>query len=180
MKTHHFPENSNWKGFTLIEILVVIAIIAVLATITVQGLGFYQKKSKENKSTVFVASVSQALDSYRSDEGSYPQDGADGSDTSSEVLYESLFGDLDGDGQPDDGATIYLDTLNPGASRASLNVEEAGGSYTLVDGFKNPLYYRAPGEQNPATEFDLWSAGVDGETNISNSGDETRDDINNW
>lgn len=162
------------------EILVVIAIIAVLATMTVGGLGFYKKKAAENKTKVFVASVSRALDDYRSDEGSYPDDGADGSDTSSAILYEVLFGDADGDGEPDEDATIYLDMLNPSSTGSALNVKEDSGDYVLIDGFKNALRYRAPGEQNPGTEFDLWSAGPDGETNIGNSGDDTRDDIKNW
>lgn len=156
------------------------AIIAVLATMTVGGLGYYQRKAKESKTQVFVASVSRALDDYRSDEGSYPTDGADGSEASSAILYESLFGDADNDGTPDTDATIYLDMLNPSAKGPALNVKEDGGVYVLVDGFKNPLRYRAPGEQNPGADFDLWSAGPDGETSTSNSGDDTKDDIDNW
>jgi len=160
------------------EVLVVIAIIAVLATMTVGGLGFYKRKAAENRTQVFVASVSQALSDYHSDSGVYPEDGADGSDASSAILYEVLFGDADADGESDDGATIYLDTLNPSSTGPAKNVDLDGGDYVLIDGWKNPLYYRAPGEQNP--DFDLWSAGFDGETSDGNTGDETRDDIDNW
>ncbi len=180
MKVHHFTKGNSSKGFTLIEILVVMAIIAVLATVVVGSIGFYQNKTKDNKGKVLVASVSQALDSYRLDEGEYPEMGADGSEMSSAILYDTLFGDSDGDGIADDDATIYLDTLNPNGNTAALNVEESGDGYILVDGFKNPLRYRAPGQQNPGSEFDLWSAGLDGETNANNSGDETRDDVTNW
>ena len=180
MKTYHLSTRGSAKGFTMVEILVVIAVIAILATMTVGGLSFYQQKAKESRTEIFVASVSRALDDYRSDEGSYPDDGADGSETSTAVLYEVLFGDDDGDGQPDPDATIYLETLNPSSKGAALNVRLDGGDYILVDGFKSPLRYRAPGEQNVGSEFDLWSAGLDGETNLSNSGDETKDDLDNW
>ena len=158
----------------------VVAIIAVLATITVFGLGFYNRKAAQSKSKIFVASVSQALDDYRSDEGSYPTTGADGGESSSTILYEELFGDADGDGETDAGLTAYLDSLDPSITGKAANVQEDGGTYLLIDGFKNPLRYRAPGEQNPGTEFDLWSVGFDGETSLSNSTDDTRDDITNW
>ena len=180
MNTHHSTAKYKRSGFTLVEILVVIVIIGILAAITVGGVGFYNKKAAQSKTQVFVASVSRALGEYRSDEGQYPTDGADGSERSSEILYETLFGDANGDGDSDENATIYLDTFNPTLSGPALNVREKSNSYTLIDGFQNPLRYRAPGEQNPATEFDLWSAGIDGETDLGNTGDDTKDDVVNW
>ena len=50
------------RGFTLIEIIVVVSIIAVLATMTVGGLSFYKRKAAENKTKGCIGSVSRALD----------------------------------------------------------------------------------------------------------------------
>ena len=178
MKFHRKASHQLKQGFTLLEVLVVIAIIAVLASITVGGIGFYKRKAAESKTEVFIASVSQALDEYKSDEGVYPTDGADGSEGSSSVVYEALYGDADGDGEVDDDAEAYLATLNPNSTGPALNVQESDGSYVLMDGWKNELRYRSPGDQNP--DFDLWSAGADMETNLANDGDDAKDDIDNW
>lgn len=178
MKTHQLFRNKSAHGFTLIEIMVVIAIILVLASMTIGGLSYYKRKAAESRTEVFIASVSRALDEYRADEGNYPTDGADGSNTSSAVLYDELYGDRDGDGVPDDDATVYLDALNPSSQGSALNVEAAsGGTYYVVDGWGGRLHYLSPGEQNPSTEFDLWSYGNDGSSGTEK---EKKDDIDNW
>jgi len=180
MNTHHSPTSSRYRGFTLVEVLVVIVIIGVLAAMSVQGVGFFKRKSAESRTEVFVASVSRALDEYRSDEGEYPKQGADGSEFSSDILYETLFGDFDGNDETDSDETVYLNTINPSAKGTARNVKEHKGGYVLIDGFGNPLRYRAPGDQNPGNAVDVWSAGFDGETDLSNRGDVTKDDIDNW
>ncbi|MBK1829623.1 prepilin-type N-terminal cleavage/methylation domain-containing protein [Verrucomicrobiaceae bacterium R5-34] len=187
MKVKHSSSRSSVGGFTLVEIIVVIAIIAVLATMTVGGLSFYKQKAAENKTKVFIASVSRALDEYHSDFNEYPEETASDLDDSTEILYRELYGDgadvnvgTGGagttDGSPDEGATVYLDALNPNLAGSQKNVEESGGEYFLIDGFRNRLRYRndpnSPDMQNP--DYDLWSAGRDGDD------DEEKDNIDNW
>lgn len=182
MKSQQQFAKNPVRGFTLIELMVVVAIILVLASMTIGGLSFYKRKAAESKTEVFIASVSRALDEYRSDEGKYPTDAStNGNDKSSFLVYKELYGDRDGNGEPDDDAAVYLNSLNPSSQGSALNVETAGsGTYYLIDGWGSRLRYRSPGEQNPATEFDLWSAGHDGQTNENNQGEATRDDIDNW
>ena len=59
-------------AFTLLEILTVIAIIAVLASLTLGGMSYYDQKMKYSRTEVLIASIERALEDYKSDNGSYP------------------------------------------------------------------------------------------------------------
>ncbi|HEY2662981.1 MAG TPA: type II secretion system major pseudopilin GspG [Candidatus Binataceae bacterium] len=59
-------------GFTLIEIMVVILILGLLATIVVQSLRGATDKAKRTKATADLAELKTALDRYYLDSGSYP------------------------------------------------------------------------------------------------------------
>jgi general secretion pathway protein G len=59
-------------GFTLIEIMVVIAIIGLLATLVVQSLRGATDKAKRTKAMADIAELKTALDRYYIDNGSYP------------------------------------------------------------------------------------------------------------
>jgi general secretion pathway protein G len=59
-------------GFTLIELMVVILIIGLLATIVVQNLRSATDKAKRVKAQADVAQIKSALDRYYLDAGSYP------------------------------------------------------------------------------------------------------------
>src|SRR5713226_9182638 len=60
------------EGFTLIEIMVVIAIIGLLATLVVQNLRGATDKAKRTKAMADIAELKTALDRYYIDNGSYP------------------------------------------------------------------------------------------------------------
>ena len=62
----------NRFGFTLIEILVVIAIIAVLAGILLAALSGVQKAAKKTKTTTLMQSFGRACDEFALDHGRYP------------------------------------------------------------------------------------------------------------
>lgn len=60
------------RGFTLIEILVVIAIIAVLAGLLLAALSGVQKAAKRTKTTSLMQSFARACDEFALDHGRYP------------------------------------------------------------------------------------------------------------
>jgi general secretion pathway protein G len=60
------------EGFTLIEIMVVILILGLLATLVVQSLRGATDKAKRTKAMADIAELKTALDRYYIDNGSYP------------------------------------------------------------------------------------------------------------
>jgi general secretion pathway protein G len=60
------------KGFTLIELMVVILIIGLLATIVVQNLRGATDRAKRVKAEADISALKTALDRYYLDNGSYP------------------------------------------------------------------------------------------------------------
>src|SRR5260370_33791429 len=62
----------NQDGFTLIEIMVVILILGLLATIVVQSLRGAADKAKRTKAQADLAEIKTALDRYYLDNGYYP------------------------------------------------------------------------------------------------------------
>lgn len=182
MKVH--LRKSRQKGrfgpaFTLIELMVVIAIILVLATFVVGGMGWYKRKAAVGKTTVLLGSISRALEEYRLENGAFPT--GDGGDKSTEEVFAALYGDADKDGSPDDGATVYLNVLDPNLTGNKQNVISSGGSYIIIDAWGEAYRYQSPGDMNPQDDFDLWSFGPDGKGG-PNSGTkrERSDDIKNW
>ncbi len=65
--------NLKYLGFTLIELMIVIVIIAILATI---GLVMYtnvQRSARDSKRIQDINAIQNALEQYRAFNGSYPQ-----------------------------------------------------------------------------------------------------------
>ncbi len=63
---------SNASGFTLVELLVVMVIIGLLATLVAPGLFKQFGKGQHEAAKAQVASIEQGLDKFRLDTGRYP------------------------------------------------------------------------------------------------------------
>lgn len=59
-------------GFTLIEIMVVIIILGLLATLVIPNITGYTEKAKREKARADLASLEGALDLFKADNGFYP------------------------------------------------------------------------------------------------------------
>lgn len=77
------------NGFTLIEVLVAVTIIAVLVSIGVVSYGSVNKRSRDAKRKGDVEQLRSALEMYRSDNGYYPNAGS-GSWTDASSLSTTL------------------------------------------------------------------------------------------
>jgi prepilin-type N-terminal cleavage/methylation domain-containing protein len=64
------------RGFTLIEILVVVAMLAVLAAIVILNLSAFVGRGKAAACETDLASVQTAVDAYYNENGAYPWSGA--------------------------------------------------------------------------------------------------------
>ncbi len=175
------------RGFSLVEILTVIAIILVLATIIIGALGAVKKTQAKKETSVRLARLKLGIETYASDNnGQYPI----GDDALSGPVYEALSGDFTGNGisrgQEPEGEIYWPELLN---LKSGL-VRRVGGKLLVVDAYLNSFRYRSgvdlqgepvPEARNPL-EFDAWSVGADGLPNDPNvdsnlQSDETKDDI---
>ena len=64
---------SHRSGFTLIEILIVVSIIGMLASIVLVGLGSFRSRGRDARRAADLREVQNALELYNEKQGSYPQ-----------------------------------------------------------------------------------------------------------
>lgn len=62
----------SMSGFTLVELAIVIAVIAVLAIITITAYGGIQQRNRDTKRLTDMNNIVKAIDLYRGETGSYP------------------------------------------------------------------------------------------------------------
>lgn len=131
------PSNTNHptpreRGFTLIELMVVVVIIGLLATVVVVNVLPSQDRAMTEKARADVALLEQALEMYRLDQLSYPS-----VDQGLEALVDAPNG-----------------VANPERYRPGGYIKRLPS-----DPWGNPYQYVQPGESRP---FDLYSLGADG------------------
>jgi general secretion pathway protein G len=127
--------NSSRQGFTLIEILVVITVIAILASLVTPMVFRNVGDAKSSAARAQVEIFGLALDAYRLDNDYYP---------STPQGLEALRRLPAGEPAARNWRGPYLKKAVP------------------LDPYGRPYVYRSPGEVNPDS-YDLLSAGRDGE-----------------
>jgi len=65
-------DHERQKGFTLLEIMVVIVILGLLASLTIPSLMGNKEKADKQKAASDIVALENALDMYRLDNGRYP------------------------------------------------------------------------------------------------------------
>lgn len=62
----------QWRGFTIVELLIVIVVIAILATITIVAFNGVQDRAHYSAMQQDFAKLHKALEMYKVDHGEYP------------------------------------------------------------------------------------------------------------
>ncbi len=127
-------------GFTLIEVLLVVAILVILASVVVLNYSSFRLKSQKGKAKLDITALETACEAYAMDVGMYP---------STQAGLSALVqppGDLP---SPDKwGPEPYLKKGIP------------------QDPWDRPYQYQCPGARNTGS-FDIWTVSPDG-TEIGN------------
>ena len=121
------------RGFTLLEIMVVIVILGILASIVVPNLMGNKEKADRQKAVTDIVALENALDMYKLDNSRYP---------TTEQGLEALVTKPSGDPEPRN----YRD----GGYIKRLPKDPWGNNYQLM----------SPGEHG---KIDVFSMGLDGE-----------------
>jgi len=66
--------NTSTKGFTIVELLIVIVVIAILAAISIVAYNGIQQRARNAQVTAGASAYNKALESYKVVSGSYPTD----------------------------------------------------------------------------------------------------------
>jgi prepilin-type N-terminal cleavage/methylation domain-containing protein len=66
------------KGFTLVELLVVITIIGILSNIGISTFSSAQQKTRDAKRKAYLKQIADAFEAYHNDKGQYPADNGSG------------------------------------------------------------------------------------------------------
>jgi type II secretory pathway pseudopilin PulG len=177
------PRPAPFHAFTVVELLVVMAIIIILAGLILATSGYVQKKGARSRAEAEIAAISAALENYKADNGIYPrsadtdtldarihfnsdpQSGTTEYRQASTYLFTQLSG-LKADQTAIAGAKSYF-TFKPQLMGGTTN---GSGTITyLRDPFGNSYGYSTAGAKYAETSppppspagynptFDLWS-----------------------
>ena len=160
------------RHFTLIELLTVIAIIAILAGLTFGGLNYASSKAARDKTLSIMLEFEDALENYKKDYGVYPI-----CKTAAEVDFTHS-----------ESNTTWDKFTNYTANKRKRPYME-GADGKLRDAYGNAFFYQYPNDVDSrnTNKFALWSVGDDeyhgdkktnSANNVAKAGE--GDDICNW
>ena len=171
------------RGFTLTELLVVVLIIAVLTGLILSISSYAHTKGQMARAQSEIAAMSAALESYKADNGMYPENTA--TDTlnartntsaepvasgtfsmglyaaSSQYLYGQLSGDMSYDQQVTAGAKVYMmfppRMLMTKGVAVGYIVDPFGFSYGYSTAYQGQVGAGKTPTEGYNPTYDLWS-----------------------
>jgi general secretion pathway protein G len=142
-------KHSKTSAFTLIELLIVIAIISVLAGLVLGAASSVQKKGARSRAEAEIAAIGAALESYKADNGDYP---LGTNSNNSLVLVASLMP------SPSVGGKVYYEFKSKWTNATLGALDPFGNAYGYI--------YTNGSPNNGTNNYDLWStAGGSANTN---------------
>ena len=149
------------RRFTLVEILAVLAILAMLMGIGVGVYSLTMSKAKRAKTEALIKRIEVALEAFKTKYGYYPQTEAVGNN--------HFYLDLDNkqgtspSWDNTDGSLTYFKKLidYESINNSAVILFGVSNNKIIVDAWGFPIYYKCPGAKNTGS-FDLASPGPDG------------------
>lgn len=155
------------RGFTLIEVMVTVTIIALLSVMVISGYGQQQRRARDARRIADGGSVGIAIESYKAANGSYPNS------TVANYTYKNIAGvplDVAGDNV---NGTVLEKSLNDLVTQGLINTlpkDPKGVAITGVDSDDPPFcltYSYKSNVTDPGMGNDLaaeWAASHPGQT----------------
>jgi prepilin-type N-terminal cleavage/methylation domain-containing protein len=154
------------NGFTLVELMVVIAILAILSSFIISTVVIVRKKAKVRETEIYLQIIEMAATNYNQDHRDFP-------------------GGSKLTGTPSETSAILFDGLTNGTGRMAPYLKEdnvpiviVDGKKVFVDSWRNPIAYKHPSaymhRPPKADSIRLYSAGPDGNF------EKEDDNIVNW
>ena len=130
-----FVRSSRRAAFTLFEMLIVVALIALLAGLAINNAGKLFDEARKDTARLFVTqSLKTPLMSYKYHVGDFPT--------------------------TEEGLQALITPPANGADRWKGPYVDVTGGKLVLDPWSSPYQYRYPGTKNP-NGYDLWSMGPD-------------------
>lgn len=162
MKYHHGTRTRG--GFTLIEVIVVIAIVATLAVLGWVATNHVRTSQQKEQAKIHISQLELAMTNYRQDHGDVMPTGK-GDEWSAHVLYAALYCDENNDGEPDTDKNTgeqmvpYCEAIKPIATTKHMkevangilstripltppHAKKAKKYYVILDPWGKPYRYR--------------------------------------
>ena len=155
------------RGFTLIEMLAVITVIAILVGLVFRLAFFAEDEEAMKKAAVELRTIDAALHQYKKSNQSKQFPETDDL-TDEKAMNARLYAALSGTSDPN----------NPGLNRLSLPslvLQTEGGITYIEDPWGNPYFYES---KPPANRFTLFSKGPDGRASTDDDGTDEDDNDN--
>ncbi len=121
MSLNNIKNKQSERGFTIVELLIVIVVIGVLAAIVIVAYAGITNKSKSSKAQANAAQLQKVVEAFNADKGYYPALAASGTDS---------IGTYNGTTRAPSGVTIIPD--NAGGTLVTASNGETTVGYSCL------------------------------------------------